>query len=290
MRPARERPADRDRPRRDRRGADRARRHGDVHRLDAHRPQGRRSGCQAPDPGFARARRQGPDDRAAPTPTSSARPTSRPTTRCRTPARRASRSSAYTSRSRCTTSSSRKCPTKCASCASARPEGGTGSVEVGAITFPPQLDIISDHVDDAVQKGRARPHGRPPGPGRRPLLRADGARRRRPLDEDHDRGDVRADAADHEGRRRRGGDAALQRHRRTASARRCSRATPTKGEQIARRIEAGRGERQRRPDQLHGARAADGRRQGVRAGFAPRRGRDPQVLLAAGDRRDPAWR
>jgi acyl-CoA reductase-like NAD-dependent aldehyde dehydrogenase len=33
-----------------------------------------------------------------------------------------------------------------------KPEG-PGSVEVGAITFPPQLDTIKDHVDDAVQKG-----------------------------------------------------------------------------------------------------------------------------------------
>ncbi len=33
-----------------------------------------------------------------------------------------------------------------------KPEG-PGSVEVGAITFPPQLDTIKAHVDDAVQKG-----------------------------------------------------------------------------------------------------------------------------------------
>ncbi len=33
-----------------------------------------------------------------------------------------------------------------------KPEG-FGSVEVGAITFPPQLDTIKDHVADAVQKG-----------------------------------------------------------------------------------------------------------------------------------------
>jgi acyl-CoA reductase-like NAD-dependent aldehyde dehydrogenase len=33
-----------------------------------------------------------------------------------------------------------------------RPEG-PGSVEIGAITFPPQIDKISEHVDDAVQKG-----------------------------------------------------------------------------------------------------------------------------------------
>src|SRR5246127_3891226 len=30
---------------------------------------------------------------------------------------------------------------------------GFGSVEVGAITFPPQMDTIKDHVDDAVKKG-----------------------------------------------------------------------------------------------------------------------------------------
>src|SRR5207244_931217 len=30
---------------------------------------------------------------------------------------------------------------------------GHGSVEVGAITFPPQLDTIKDHVTDAIQKG-----------------------------------------------------------------------------------------------------------------------------------------
>jgi acyl-CoA reductase-like NAD-dependent aldehyde dehydrogenase len=33
------------------------------------------------------------------------------------------------------------------------PEGGPGSVDVGAVIFPPQLDIITDHVQDAVDKG-----------------------------------------------------------------------------------------------------------------------------------------
>ena len=33
------------------------------------------------------------------------------------------------------------------------PSGGPGSVEVGAITFPKQLQIIEDHVKDAVDKG-----------------------------------------------------------------------------------------------------------------------------------------
>ena len=48
------------------------------------------------------------------------------------------------------------------------PEGGFGTVEVGAITFPPQLDTISEHVQDAVQKGARVLTGgqQAPGPGR----------------------------------------------------------------------------------------------------------------------------
>jgi len=48
------------------------------------------------------------------------------------------------------------------------PDGGFGTVEVGAITFPPQMDTIKDHVDDAVQKGaRVLAGGHQlPGPGR----------------------------------------------------------------------------------------------------------------------------
>ena len=70
---------------------------------------------------------------------------------------------------------------------------------------------------------------------RRALLRADRARRRRPLDGVHDRGDVRPDAADHARRRRRGGGQARQRLRRTGSPRRCGRRTP----RAARRSRAG---------------------------------------------------
>jgi acyl-CoA reductase-like NAD-dependent aldehyde dehydrogenase len=33
------------------------------------------------------------------------------------------------------------------------PDGGAGSVEVGSMTFPPQLDIVEDHVRDAIDKG-----------------------------------------------------------------------------------------------------------------------------------------
>ena len=48
-----------------------------------------------------------------------------------------------------------------------KPEG-IASVEVGAITFPPQLEIIKDHVEDARQKGaKVLTGGRQaPGPGR----------------------------------------------------------------------------------------------------------------------------
>ncbi len=79
-----------------------------------------------------------------------------------------------------------------------KPEG-LGTVEVGAITFPPQLDIIKDHVADAVEKGaRVLTGGKQtPGPGRfyEPTVLVD-------VDHSmkmHDRGDVRPDAADHAG-------------------------------------------------------------------------------------------
>jgi acyl-CoA reductase-like NAD-dependent aldehyde dehydrogenase len=45
--------------------------------------------------------------------------------------------------------------------------GGPGSVEVGAITFPKQMEIIEDHVQDALAKGARAVVGghRGPGPG-----------------------------------------------------------------------------------------------------------------------------
>ena len=218
------------------------------------------------------------------------------------------------------------------------------------------------------------------GAGRRALLRADGAHGRRPHDELHDRGDVRADAADHEGRATPRRHAARQRlalrlgarlHARHRS-RRGDGATAETGavyvndsmvnyivfelpmggwkdsgigsatarggsastapqlattiacwEQYLRMPPApwreprpaglrashrqlqhgvvdhrvvdvrpapgdGRGERQRRDDQLHRAGAADGRREGLGPRLPPRGGRHPQVLLPAGDRRDEA--
>ena len=97
---------------------------------------------------------------------------------------------------------------------------GRGTVEVGAIIHPPQSDIIEAHVKDAVDKG-ARVLDRRQAPRRaRPLLRADRAGGRRPLDGLHARGDLRPDPADHEGGRRRGGAAAGQRHVRTGCRRR----------------------------------------------------------------------
>ena len=48
------------------------------------------------------------------------------------------------------------------------PPQGVGTVEVGAVIFPPQLEIVDDHVRDAVEKGAkvlAGGHSRP-GPGR----------------------------------------------------------------------------------------------------------------------------
>jgi acyl-CoA reductase-like NAD-dependent aldehyde dehydrogenase len=42
---------------------------------------------------------------------------------------------------------------------------GAGSVDVGAVTFPPQLDIVDDHVRDALSKGAKVLVGGHPGPG-----------------------------------------------------------------------------------------------------------------------------
>jgi acyl-CoA reductase-like NAD-dependent aldehyde dehydrogenase/choline dehydrogenase-like flavoprotein len=57
------------------------------------------------------------------------------------------------------------------------PPGEPGSVDVGAIIFPPQLELIEAHVRDAVEKGARVITGgeRAPGPGRfyRPTVLAD---------------------------------------------------------------------------------------------------------------------
>ena len=56
-----------------------------------------------------------------------------------------------------------------------------------------------------------------------------------------------------------------------------------KGERLARQVEAGVVLRQRRPDQLRGPGAADGRLEELRPRLPPRRGRHPQVRQAADD-------
>ena len=81
------------------------------------------------------------------------------------------------------------------------------SVDVGAMTSPPQTDLVDEHVNDAVEQGRPRRRRRQARRGPRRLLRADAAARRRPLDGVHDGGDLRPDPAGDEGRRRRRGDA-----------------------------------------------------------------------------------
>ena len=58
--------------------------------------------------------------------------------------------------------------------------GEAGAVEVGAVTFEPQIDIIEDHMKDAVEKGAKVLVGGKRGAGPRPLLGADGRRRRGP--------------------------------------------------------------------------------------------------------------
>ena len=160
-----------------------------------------------------------------------------------------------------------------------------------ASTSAPSRSRSSSTSSPATSTPRARPaprvltrrprrhrHGRA-------LLRADRARRRRPLDGVHDRGDVRADAADHERRGRRGG--AQARQRLVLRARRLGLDEGRRARRGARAPDrGGRGLRQRRAAELPRARAADGRLEGLRARLAPRRRRHPQVhppAVAAGD-------
>ena len=114
----------------------------------------------------ARAGRQGPDDRARGRRPRARGQRRRRTTRCRTAARRASRSSACTSRRRSTTGSSTPSPSACKALRQGVPDG-PASVEVGAMTFPPQIDIVSRHVEQAREAGRAD-HDRRPACARAP--------------------------------------------------------------------------------------------------------------------------
>ena len=80
--------------------------------------------------------------------------------------------------------------------------GAPGTIDVGAIIFPPQLELIDAHVRDAVDKGARVLTGgeRATAPAASTSHRAGG---RRPLHALHDRGDLRPDPPGDEGRGRR---------------------------------------------------------------------------------------
>ena len=157
---------------------------------------------------------------------------------------------------------------------------GPGSIEVGAVIFPPQLDIVDSHVKDAVAKGAKVLTGGKQGAGPGRFYRADRSRGRRPHDDLHDRRDLRADAADHEGRRLRGGHPPRQRlGLRPGGIGLEQGRREGRGDRPPRR--GRRGVRQRRADQLRRARVADGRLEDLRPRLAPRRLRHPQVLRPA---------
>ena len=164
------------------------------------------------------------------------------------------------------------------------PDGGAGTVEVGAMTFPPQVEIVEDHVDDALAKGARALTGGHRGAGAGHYFEPTVL-----VDVDHSMKIMHEETfgptlpimkvADAEEAVRLANDSpyglgglGLQpRHR------------ARRGDRAARRSR--RGLRQRRDHQLRRARAADGRRQGVGPRLAPRRARDSQVLLRAGDPR-----
>ena len=79
-----------------------------------------------------------------------------------------------------------------------RADGKRFDADVGALSSEAQVAIVERHVSEALANGaRALVGGKRA--TRRSVLRADGARGRRPLDELHARGDVRPDAAGDEG-------------------------------------------------------------------------------------------
>ena len=136
---------------RDRRGADRQRRLHHVHRLDRHRQGGDGTCREDAHASFARARRQGPDDRLR---------------RCRRPAGRQRRDVLLDEQQWPDLHLGRAGLRRAAdlrqfvakvveNVQSIRqgPPAGPGEVEVGAITAPGQIDIIDRHVIDAREKG-----------------------------------------------------------------------------------------------------------------------------------------
>ena len=157
---------------------------------------------------------------------------------------------------------------------------GSGSVDVGAVTAAPQLDIVSRHVDAARAAGARVTTG-----GRAHTERGRFYEPTVLADVDHEMECMREETfgptvpimkvGDAEEAIRLANDSeyGLSGSVWTRNVR------PRRGDRAADRVR--RGLRQRLPGQLHHARAADGRLEGVRPRRAPRRGGHPQVLPPA---------
>ena len=151
-----------------------------------------------------------------------------------------------------------------------------GSVDVGAIIFPPQIELIDAHVRDAVDKGAEVVTGgkRGEGPGRfyEPTVLAGVDHSMRCMTEETFGPTLpvmRVADAEEAVRLANDGPYGLQASVWTRDTER--------GEALARRIEAGVCCVNDAQLNYARARAADGRLEGVRAGLAPRARRDPQV-------------
>ncbi len=160
---------------------------------------------------------------------------------------------------------------------------GPGSVDVGAITFPPQLDTIKEHVDDAVDKGaRVLVGGK--------AVENVSGRFYEPtvlVDVDHTMKVMTEETF--------GPTLPIMKVADADEAVRLANESPyglgasvfsrdvERGEAIARRLESGAANVN---DAMvnYTARVANGRRQGLGPRLPPRRRRHPQVLLPAGDR------
>ncbi len=169
-----------------------------------------------------------------------------------------------------------------------KPEG-FGSVEVGAITFPPQLETIKDHVADAVQKGaRVLAGGHEvQGAGRfyEPTLLVDVDHSMKIMTEETFGPTLPImKVSDAEEAVRLANDS---RYGLGASV--FTRDT-ARGEAIARRLEAGSANVNDALINYTVLELPMGGAKAFGAWLAPRRGWDPQVLLTAGDRHHAATR
>ena len=164
------------------------------------------------------------------------------------------------------------------------PPGDPGSVDIGAVTSPPQMDLIDSHVRDAVAKGARASvgghRGQGPGDFYEPTLL---------LDVDHSMECMTEETFGPTLPVMKVADADEAAAARQRLALRPPGFGLDQGPGQGRAPGAPRGGRrvlrERRPDQLRGARAAHGRLEGVRHGHAPRSRRNPQVHEEAGDPR-----